>query len=192
VVGYHIASHLIQSSTIGTPVVEITGFKTRTLTVQRSAVTDYFGFYCNPTVTLALSGTLTNFTGFRCSAITGGTNRYGVDIAAFTTGTPTLCYGVRVGTHSVGTTRRAVIGGNTLESTANDFLCSTAAKGLVVKDAQGTAEYWRIYPSVSGTTVKDATMTVDALGFASFTRAASATGSVILNIQDVGTTAPAT
>jgi hypothetical protein len=112
-----------------------------------------------------------------------------MDIAAITGGT--LAYGIQIATHSGGTTRRAVIGGNTFESTANDFLCSTAVKGLICKDAQGTAEYWRVYASVSGTTVKDATWTTDADGFASFTRAASATGSVILNVQDTGTTAPA-
>ena len=92
--------------------------------------------------------------------------------------------------HAVGTTRRAFIGDNSFESTANDFLCSTAAKGLVCKDTQGTPEYWRIY--AAGTGLKDATLSIGATGLVTGTRGASATGIVTLTIQDAGAVAPAT
>lgn len=91
---------------------------------------------------------------------------------------------------SSGGTKRGVDVQNSVYIGANDVICDTAAKGLVAKDAQATPEYWRIYPSATG--LKDATWATDADGFASFTRAASATGVLTLNVQDVGTAAPTT
>jgi outer membrane protein assembly factor BamB len=91
--------------------------------------------------------------------------------------------------HTVGTKRRSVIGGNTLES-LSDVLASSNGKGFVCVDSQGTAEFWRI--SVDSTGLKDATLSVDANGLVTGTRAASATGTVTLKIADIGTAAPAT
>lgn len=194
VTGFRTSSFTITAQTIGTAIAAVTSFDAGSATAgyafTRVAVTDVFGFRARGGITLLTSAAVTNNTGFRCEAITQGTNRYGLDIAAFTTGTPTVSYGVQVATHSVGTTRRSFIGGNSFHCTANDFLCDTAAKGLVVKDTQGTPEYWRFTADTTGT--KDATMAIDALGFASFTRAASATGTVTFKIVDVGTTLPTT
>jgi len=137
----------------------------------------------------AIAFAITNRVQFDADALTIGTNRINFRAGGASGGT--VAYGFQSILHTGGTTRRSFIGDNSMECTANDFYCPTAAKGLLVKDAQASAEYWRIYPSVSGTTVKDATWTTDADGFSAFTRAASATGSVILNVQDAGTTAPA-
>lgn len=193
-IGYRFNSMTATAQTVGTAIASITAFEAGSsaspYALTRVAVTDIWGFRARGGASLLTSASVTNFTGFRCEAITQGTNRYGLDIAAFTTGTPTVSYGVQVGTHSVGTTRRSVIGGNSFHCTANDFLCDTAAKGLVVKDTQGTPEYWRFTADTTGT--KDATMTIDSLGFASFTRAASATGTVTFKIVDVGTSLPTT
>ena len=192
VINYRATMGGISQKTIGTTVTAVTGFEAFPSAGiwVRVAVTDLYGFKCTNNPTLSLSASLTNNTGLRVDALTKGTNRYGVDIAAFTTGTPTVSYGVQVATHSVGTTRRSLIGGNTVECTANDFYCSTAAKGLLVKDAQGTPEYWRMYPSSDGT--KGFTFTQDVDGYVSCTRTASPTGTISLNMQDTGTTAPAT
>lgn len=139
---------------------------------------------------LSTIATLTTHRGFYCEALKTGTTRVGHDCDGFTTGTPTVSYGYRSLSHSVGTTRRSFIGDNTAEMTTNHWYCSTANKGLLMKDTQGTPEYWAFYIDSTGT--KDMTMTVDASGFASFTRAASATGNVTLNAIDTGITAPAT
>lgn len=177
------------SQTAGTSVAAIEGLSIGGATITRSAVTDLKQISI-ATSTLVLSGTITNHYGISINALTSGTNRYGINIAAFTTGTPTVSYGIQIGTHSAGTTRRAVIGGNTFESTANDFLCSTTAKGLVCKDSQGTAEYWRTYIDSTGT--KGTTLTQDVNGYVNLLRTSSPTGNITINVIDTGTTAPTT
>jgi hypothetical protein len=126
------------------------------------------------------NGTLTDVKHFwavnQTNIVTTLTNQYGTYIESF----------------GKGTNRWSHWGSNKFHCDASDVITNTAGKGHICKDAQGTPEFWRMFASVSGTTVKDATWTTDADGFASFTRAASATGSVILNVQDVGTAAPLT
>jgi hypothetical protein len=196
VIGYRVNTITLAHATIGTTVPLVVGFEygsaASPLIATRTLITDHMGFRARMGATLFTSAAITTATGFRCEAITQGTNRYGVDIAAFTTGTPAVSYGVQVGTHSVGTIRRALIGGNTVESTANDFLCSTAAKGLITKDAQGTARFWRMYNDVSGATSVGGTVAIDVNGWATFSRGASPAGTIRLQIGDVGTSAPAT
>lgn len=139
----------------------------------------------------AVGGTLTNFFMYNSTNLRiGGTLRAGYNCVGASGGSSASVYNFRGLVHSIGTNRFGVWTDNQHYCDDSDFVCGTAAKGLIVKDTQGTPEFWRTYPSVSGTTVKDATWTTDADGFASFTRAASATGSVILNIKDTGTTAP--
>jgi len=184
-------SNTVTEQTIGTAVTAVTDFQSsNTNAFTRAAITERLGFEHNGAITLLTSATLTNHYGFRCNALTGGTNRVGYRCLGVTTGTPTISYGFQSLSHSVGTTRRSFIGDNTFENTTTDFLCSTTAKGLICKDSQGTAEYWRTYIDSTGT--KDMTMTVDSTGFASFTRAASATGDVLLKVIDTGTAAPTT
>ena len=99
--------------------------------------------------------------------------------------------GLDIDTIVRGTTRRALRTTVTNESTAGDWLTSTAAKGPVMKDAQGTPRFWRWYADTSGTTSVGGTMAIDSTGFASFTRGGSAAGTIEMEIVDVGTTAPA-
>ena len=189
----HRAASIAQSQTAGTATVPLmVNFQsgstaTGAFNVTRSAVTDAANFYARSGV-LSFSGTLTNLYGLLVDPLTIGTNRYGVNVAAITGGT--VATGIEIATHSGGTTRRGLRSGNTNESTTGDWLCSAAARGLLNKDTQGTPEYWRTYIDSTGT--KDMTMTVDSTGFASFTRAASATGDVLLKVIDTGTTAPTT
>lgn len=106
-------------------------------------------------------------------------------------GTLTLIVGFKQTTaFSSGTTKRGVQVINSLECTANDAIFSTAAKGPVMKDTQATPEFWRLYVSATG--LKDATYSMDATEAVTVARGASATGTVTLNIQDVGTAAPTT
>lgn len=177
------------AQTIGTTVAAMQGIYITGSSIIRSAVTDVSNIRID-TTGLSVSGTITNHYGVQISAQTTGTNRKGVSITGTTTGTPTLAYGVEVTTHGVGTTRRGLISGNTNESTAGDWLSSTAAKGLVTKDTQGTARYWRFYNDSTGT--GNATSTIDSLGVETITRAGGATGNVTCNYIDVGTSAPAT
>jgi hypothetical protein len=130
----------------------------------------------------------TDVYGVRIGAHTGGTNHYGVNIGAFNGGT--IATGVEVAAFSGGTTMRSVRGGNTLECTANDFLCATAAKGLITKDTQ--PRYWRMYNSSSGTASVGLTFAQTAKGNVYCLRGGSPGGEVQLKIDDAGTTAPAT
>ena len=50
-----------------------------------------------------------------------------------------------------GTTRRALRTTVTNESISGDWLCNTAAKGFIAKDAQGTPRYWRYTVAADGT-----------------------------------------
>lgn len=154
-IGYRVTSMTLNTQTAGTAIPLVVGFEygsvATPVTATRATITDNMAFRARMGATLLTSATITNATGFRCEAITAGTNRYGVDIAAFTTGTPTVSYGVQVGTHSVGTTRRSFIGGNTFHCTANDFACDTAAKGFIAKDGAGTPHYWRYTVAADGT-----------------------------------------
>lgn len=120
-----------------------------------------------------------------------GTTRYGIycEGTALTAGA-TNVYGVFAANHTQGTNRWSFYGANKMECTTSDMICSTAAKGFISKDAQGTARYWRQYISTSGTTSVDAIYSVDVNGILSVTRGASAAGTVIFNVQDVGTAAP--
>lgn len=100
--------------------------------------------------------------------------------------------GANIGFHqptafALGTPRRGVRTANSIECTANDVLCSTAAKGFVTKDVQATPEFWRFY--TSGTGLKGGTIDIDVDGFGSATRTAAATGTLTLNMVDVGTAA---
>lgn len=117
------------------PITEMVGYRAfSTAGLINCAVTDLHHFKSHGNVTVAL-GSLTNHTGYHCDAITAGTNRYGMNIASFTTGAATVAYGVNVGLHSVGTTRRSFRGGNSFECTNNNFIAGYTGMGLVVKDA---------------------------------------------------------
>lgn len=191
VIGYRAQSITVIAKTVGTIVPLCCMFESGTtstpLSVTRAKITDYMGYRARMGASLLISGTITNTTGFKCESVTTGTNRYGMYIDAINGGT--IATGVEIVTHSGGTTRRGMRAGNTCEITGG-YWQGIASKGLLVPDTQVTPEYWAVYPDSTGT--KDMTMTVDALGFASFTRAASATGNVILTLKDTGTAAPTT
>lgn len=111
--------------------------------------TNTIGYLCR--APLNSLGTTTNITGFQCNAFSQGTNRIGYDCLGFVTGTPTISYGYRSLLHSVGTTRRSFYGDNSFYCSANDYLCDTAAKGLIVKDGAGSPHYWRYTVAADGT-----------------------------------------
>lgn len=96
-------------------------------------------------------GTLTNNYWFYGESLTGGTNRIGAFIEGITLGTPTVAYGFQSALHSVGTTRRSFWGGNSFFCDSNDYITNTAAKGLIVKDGQGTPHFWRFTVGSDGT-----------------------------------------
>ena len=131
----------------------------------------------------------------RCSKVAGSSATLITYDGASATFLPTDAFVLTVadGVSAVGDTPRFQVRtrGRGVYVPTGDYTANEATKGFVCKDSQApTPEYWRLFASVSGATVKDATITIDAEGFASFTRAASATGSVILNVQDAGTSAP--
>lgn len=96
-------------------------------------------------------GTVTNNYWIYMEALTGGTNRYGLWMDPITTGSPTIATGVKIGLHTVGTTRRAFQGGNSFLCDSGDFICDAAAKGPICKDGQGTPHYWRFTVGSDGT-----------------------------------------
>lgn len=97
-------------------------------------------------------------------------------------------YGMLIDSLGIGTNRWGIKAANKIENTATDFLATTAAKGYITKDSQGTPRFWRFYNDATGT--GNMVCTVDAFGLATFTRAGGATGNVVCNYVDVGTTAP--
>ena len=48
---------------------------------------------------------------------------------------------------------RLVVASGIIEATADDFLCDNSARGLVLKDTQGTPHYWRVTVSTLGALV---------------------------------------
>lgn len=150
--GYRISSNSVSALTIGTSVPAIVDFQSSNSNIiTRSAVTDRISFEAKGSITLSLSGTLTNHYGFKSAALVAGTNRYGVRVDGMTTGTPTVSIGLDVGSHSVGTDRWGVRTANKIENTATDFITSTAAKGYICKDGAGTPHYWRYTVAADGT-----------------------------------------
>jgi hypothetical protein len=148
--GHRITSYIVGCATIGTPVVTITDFQgPSACTITRYAVADRCGFEHQGNINLLTSAALTDHHGFRCKALGGGTNRIGFECKGFAGGT--IAYGFRSLLHSGGTTRRSFYGDNSFICTANDYLCDTAAKGLIVKDAQGSPVYWRYTVAADGT-----------------------------------------
>lgn len=122
-------------------------------------------------------------------ALSGGANsRIYCSFDGATTGSPTKVVTFEALAHTVGTTRRSGEFGNSLDM-AKDTIYSVAGFGPIFKDTQGTPEFWRAYVSATG--LKDATYSMDDTEAVTTTRGASATGVVTLNIQDVGTAAPA-
>jgi hypothetical protein len=103
-------------------------------------------------------------------------------------------YGIKIDAQNSGTNRRAIYVADAIENATTDMICSAAAKGLITKDAQGTPRYWRIYIDTIGSTATagDATLSIDAAGAITATRAGGATGQIDIHIVDVGTSAPTT
>jgi len=122
---------------------------------------------------------LTDFVGYRMVTPTVGFS-----------GTITNVYGLLVDSIGTGTNRWTAKGSNKYECASSDFVNTTAGKGLVNKDTQATAEFWRLYVGATG--LKDATYTMDDTEVVIVARGGSATGTVVLNMQDIGTTAPLT
>ena len=126
-------------------------------------------------------------------AVVGGTKQVGLLVrqrAAEQTATDR--FGIDVEAQNSGTNRWAFRGGNKIENTVSDFICSTTAKGLVTTDAQATPRYWRMYNDAVEGTTGSATLSVDASGTLTVTRAAGSTGSIRIQIGDIGTAAPTT
>jgi len=149
-------------------------------------ITAYRGFIFNsPT-----GGTATNVNAFQSSSISTGTTRRGFFFQGATTGTPTAVLGVDILSISVGTDRWAVRGANKIENTATDIIASTAGKGFITKDTQGTARFWRKYMDATGTV--GVTVEVDENDYTFTARGATPTGSVLFKLDDVGTALPTT
>lgn len=72
------------------------------------------------------------------------------------------------------------------------FYSSTAQKGLINKDTQGTARYWELYVKEGATTPAsgDVTINISSTGVVTATRAGGAAGDVTIVIKDRGTSAP--
>lgn len=72
------------------------------------------------------------------------------------------------------------------------FVCSTAQKGLVSKDTQGTARYWAMYVKEGATTPAsgDVTINISSVGVVTATRAGGAAGDVTIVLKDLGTSSP--
>jgi len=165
----------------------VTMFKALPISGIQGTITSLRGFWYSH---VSPSSVQDDVYGFDCSNINSGTNRYGVNVAGFTGGTPAVSYSFCAAQHSVGTVRRTLMGVNSSSLGGGDWITTANGYGLITKDAQGTPEYWRMRTGATG--LKDATMEIDAYGFASYTRAASPTGTVTFTMEDVGTTAPAT
>lgn len=181
----------VNSSVTGTSVVLVEGIRVGTAAiggvVLRSAVTDYVGYRMNtPSVTL---GSIANLYGVLCDSLTSGSSRISYMAAGAGTGTPTIAYGFRSSSHSVGTTRRGLMSDNSNEATAGDWICSSSSRGLVTKDTQGTARYWRSGNSASGTS--GGSIRIDVNGFMYVSRETGSTGDLDWQMVDVGTAVPA-
>jgi len=109
-------------------------------------------------------------------------------LAIFTTSTPAVL-------GAVGATGSAAFAARVdhvhKSETPGDWYASANGKGLVTKDAQGTARYWRIsVTNGTGNPTGGATLTVSSLGNLSASRDGGATGNLLIRIDDVGTTPP--
>lgn len=134
VIGFKIGTMAVNSSVAGTSVVSVIGFQSFANSVWlRSATSNLYRFHSTGNPTLSLSATLANSVGYRCDAITTGTNRYGMDIAAFTTGTPTISTGVNIEAHSVGATKRSIRAGDSVESSKH-LISGVSGFGCIVAD----------------------------------------------------------
>lgn len=104
----------------------------------------------------------------------------------------TNAYGVRSKAVSAGTNRWGVWASNKVHCDASDFIAATNAKGLVTKDTQSTPRFWRMYTEAAAGTTGGVTLAIDAAGALTTTRVGGATGTINIQIVDVGTAAPAT
>jgi hypothetical protein len=189
--GYWLTS---TTSNVGTESANTEGFYCEDLpkgTSQRAS------FYSEGMTT----GTPTDVYGFyQGTAHVVGTNRYGARFTGTTTGTPTNAYGAYSDEHTVGTNRWSYWGANKIHCNLSDFIANASGFGFCNRDGQsasagggGTARYWRIYTDASATGVAgDVTIAIDSAGVITATRAGGATGTVLLQLKDVGTAAVTT
>lgn len=140
--------------------------------------------------TSVTGGTLTNLFPFNVASMTNGTTRIGYRCVGAATGTPTAVIGLDVTAHGVGTDRWGVRTANKIENTVTDIIASTAGKGFIAKDTQGTARFWRKYIDATGTV--GVTVEVDENDFTFTARGTTPTGSVLFKLDDVGTALPTT
>ena len=120
--------------------------------VNSNATGALTAFHINPRLVGAV--TRGDFTGLKFSmSIQQGTYTTwrAAHITGATGGTITTQVGLDIDGITTGTTRRALRTSVTNESTAGDWFTSAAAKGLVTKDGQGTAHYWRWQSASDGT-----------------------------------------
>jgi hypothetical protein len=179
------------SASVANPILAMYALQTGGLLTRANAAT-FAGLRCTMP-TLVINGSISALYGVLVESQTAGSTRVGLQVQGAATGTPTLTAGLQVGTHNVGTKRRAVIGGNSYESQGGDFIADQNPRGLVVEDAQAAPRFWRYFNnSTVNPTTGDAYMEINQFGIAAFSRLAGAVGTVQTTMQDLGSNAPAT
>ena len=130
----HVITLTCASTTIGTPIIGLEGYRSSGGTIVRSGIGFYAGFHQVTSPNLTFSATLANNFGFLCDALTSGTTRVQYQGNSIITGTPSSAITFRSVYHAVGTLRRSLLGDNSIECSSGHVMTGVSGTGVVVKD----------------------------------------------------------